>query len=194
MEPTRLLVTGFGAFEAVEDNPSGALARALDGERGVVGVLLPVTFRGSAEAFDAALDGMEQRPEVILCSGVHPGSEFRLERRAGAHLGSDRVDNEGETGDVVSGSMGGGEGYLSTDLDLEALAEVMRAGGASNVRVSKDAGGYVCERIYRHALVRGGELGIPTLFLHVPPLGVQSVREQLPPVRALVEALVVGVV
>ena len=108
MAATRLLVTGFGAFERVDENPSGALARALDGEDGVVGVELPVTFRGCAEALDAALARLDGPPEAILCTGVHPEPTFRLERRARARLGNDRPDTAGETGEVVSGAMGSG--------------------------------------------------------------------------------------
>ena len=190
VEPALLLVTGFGAFERVDENPSGALARALDAEDGVVGVELPVTFRGSAEAWDAALAALPARPRALLSLGVHPGSSFRLEERAGPALSTDRPDTAGETGAALSGAMGGGDGDLVTSLDLDALADALRAGGwEGEVERSVDAGQYVCERIYRHVLVRGAELGVPGLFLHVPPLATAPLEAQLPPVRALVAAL-----
>jgi len=190
VEPAPLLITGFGAFERVEENPSGALARALDAEEGVVGVELPVTFRGSAEAWDAALAALPVRPAALLSLGVHPGPSFRLEQRAGPSLLTDRPDSAGETGAAVSGAMGGGEGDLFTSLELDALADALRAGGwTGEIERSADAGKYVCERIYRHVLVRGAELGVPGLFLHVPPLATVPVEEQLAPVRALVQAL-----
>lgn len=190
VEPAQLLVTGFGAFEGVEENPSGALARALDADEGVVGVELPVTFRGSAEAWDSALAALPRPPAALLSLGVHPGPSLRLEHRAGPDLSADRPDTSGETGAALSGAMGGGGGDLFTSLDLDALAEALRAGGwAGEIERSTDAGRYVCERIYRHVLVRGAELGVPGLFLHVPPLATASVEEQLGPVRALVGAL-----
>ncbi|HKX45494.1 MAG TPA: pyrrolidone-carboxylate peptidase, partial [Planctomycetota bacterium] len=53
------LVTGFGPFLDVDDNPSGAVARALDGARvgpfEVVGRELPVLFDAAPRAVDAAL-------------------------------------------------------------------------------------------------------------------------------------------
>jgi len=184
------LITGFGSFGSVSENPSGALARELDGDSGVVGVELPVSFRGSAAAFDTALASLPPGgPDFLLALGVHPGGGFRLERRAGAALGSDRTDNDGETGAVVSGAMGGGAGDLATDLDLPDLALELGGLGLAEVRVSEDAGGYVCERIYRHALVRAGELGCPALFLHVPPLKSVPLDSQKILARALLQSL-----
>lgn len=190
MDTPLFLITGFGSFESVSRNPSGALARELDGDPGVVGVELPVSFRGSAAAFDEALATLAPgRPDFLLAMGVHPGAGFRLERRAGAALAVGRTDNDGETGDVVSGAMGGGAGDLATDLDLPALAAELGDLGVGQVKISEDAGGYVCERIYRHALVRGEELGCPALFLHVPPLKQVPLESQAILARALLESL-----
>ena len=191
MESPLLLITGFGAFEGVEENPSGALASSLDGDPGVVGVELPVTFRGSAEAWDEALAGLApRRPAALLSLGVHRRGSFRLERRAGATLSTGRPDCAGETGDALSGAMGGGAGDLATTLLLEPLAEALRAGGwEGEGEHSEDAGGFVCERIYRHVLMRGAELGVPGLFLHVPPLAAAPLERQVGPVRSLGEAL-----
>lgn len=191
MEPSLLFVTGFGAFESVQENPSGALARALDRDSGVRGIELPVTFRGSTQAWDAALEALQpRRPAALLSMGVHPGASFRLEHRAGPSLTSDRPDTAGESGSALADAMGGGPGDLETSLDLPDLERALRAGGwQGEVEHSRDAGGYVCERIYRHVLVRGAELGVPGLFLHVPPLSVAPLEQQLAPVRALVSAL-----
>ena len=189
MPSSTILVTGFGAFERVDENPSGALAQVLAADPGLATRELPVTFRGSADALDEGLTEAPGPVSAILCMGVHPGPSFRLERRARATLSSDRPDNDGEAGAVISGAMGGGGADLETRFELEALAEALRAAGAAEVELSEDAGGYVCERIYRHALVRGEERGIPALFLHVPPLAAVPLDHQLAVVRGLLEAL-----
>jgi pyrrolidone-carboxylate peptidase len=180
MERT-LLVTGFGAFEGVEENPSGRLALALHAPPACVGVELPVTFRGAPLALDAALASLEGPPLAILSLGVHPGPSFRLERQATTALRPGRIDNEGVTGD----SLGLVGAPLQTALDLEALDAVLRAAGAGEPELSSDAGGYVCERTYRHGLERGMELEVPALFLHVPPAEVLPVASQLPIVARL---------
>ena len=86
MDGRRVLLTGFGAFEEVTDNPSGALARSLDGERlgagssaGVLtGAVLPVSFQRVAPELDALVERVQ--PDAIVSLGVHPGAGFRIER------------------------------------------------------------------------------------------------------------------
>ena len=185
---TPILITGFGSFEGVDKNPSGALARRFDGQGPVRGAVLPVEFRASAEGLDAALASGPE-PSLILCLGVHPGPGYRLERRAGPTLGLERPDNVGECGDVVSGEMGGPEGDLVTGLDLDELLEALSSGGADNVCISEDAGGYVCERVYRHALVRASERGAEALFFHVPPLAEVPIGAQAEVLHSLLATL-----
>ncbi len=189
--PPLLFVTGFGAFERVERNPSAEIAQALgsDPPAGVEihATILPVTFRGCGAAADRALAALAPRvPDVLLSLGVHPGSAFRLERRARARPKPGRPDSDGETADTL-GPADGTE--LESPLDPEPLADALRAAGAAEVVVSSDAGGYVCERIYHHMLAAGARLGIPALFLHVPPLAAVELPEQVRVVRALVSEL-----
>ncbi len=185
---TSILITGFGAFEGVDENPSGALARRFDGQGAVRSAVLPVEFRASAETLDEALASGPE-PSLILCLGVHPGPGYRLERRAGPTLGLDRPDNAGEYGDAVSGQMGGPEGDLVTGLDLESLLKTLSREREEAVSISEDAGGYVCERIYRHALVRAGERGAEALFFHVPPLTEEPIEAQAEVLHSLLGAL-----
>ena len=120
---------------------------------------------------------------------MHPGPGYRLERRAGPTLGLERPDNAGERGDVVSGAMGGPEGDLVTGLDLDELLETLSSEGADSVYISEDAGGYVCERVYRHALVRAGERGAEALFFHVPPLAEVPIEAQAEVLHSLLAAM-----
>lgn len=179
-----LLVTGFGSFEQVTDNPSGALARRLDARPDVVGVELPVSFARAPAALDAALEGLPGRPAGILCLGVHPGESFRFERLARPDLDADRADVDGGVG----AALGWTGPVLQTGLDLERLVAPLAAGGAP-WEVSEDAGRYVCECVYRHALTRAQELGLPGLFLHVPPPDKLAVDEQLAWVERVVEGI-----
>jgi pyroglutamyl-peptidase len=182
-----LLLTGFGPFAGVPDNPSGRAAEALTAERGVHSAVLPVSFRGAPRAFDAALARLAPAVPVALVGlGVHRGAEFRLERRACRPLRSLQPDLEGVCAAAVALE---GPGELCTGVDLEALAGELRLAGARSVRISDDAGGYVCERLYRHALETGARLGIPAVFLHVPPCAAVPLEFQIPVVRALIGAV-----
>jgi pyroglutamyl-peptidase len=190
MSAPLFLVTGFGAFEDVTENASARIVESLvaDPPPGVElsGRVLPVSFTRSADEIDEALRALEPRiPELLFSMGVGAGSALRLERRAGIRFRADRPDIDGRGGDSVR--LEGAD--LVTPLGLEPLAAVLARGGAREVLVSSDAGGYVCERVYRHLLEAGERLGIPALFLHVPRIEVVPVAELVGPVRALLTHL-----
>lgn len=191
MDPT-LLLTGFEPFLDVTLNPSGHIALALHGERlgtpsgplSVVGVELPVTFGGAPGALRSALEGLPRAPAGILSLGVHRGPAFRIERRAGARFGSLQPDNDGQVGAAVQLE---GPEERTTTVEIDRVVEALHAAGAAEVTVSDDAGGYLCERIFRAGLDHGSELGIPALFVHVPPVEFVPVAEQVRVVRSFLE-------
>lgn len=190
MSSQLIFLTGFGAFESVERNPSGELALALAANppsgAAIEGVELPVTFRGAPAAMDAALKALApRRPDRILSLGVHPGTSFRLETLARAQMATGRPDNDGVVGEDLDLPAGPD---LRTTADLADIGAFLAAAGARDVEISTDAGGYVCERVFRHGL----ESGIPALFLHVPAVAVMAVEDQLLVLRALVRKLIAG--
>jgi len=182
-----ILLTGFGPFPGVTENPSGTLAESLAAVPPVglrlAGVVLPVSFAsvpGALADFLAVERGVA--PRLLLSMGVHPGDGFRLERRARARPSSDKVDDSGEVG----------AGFQSdrervTTLDLERLATKLAAVAApmGGIRVSEDAGGYVCDWTYQQLLQHAERLGVPALFLHVPSFARVALGDQ----RRLVEQL-----
>jgi pyroglutamyl-peptidase len=181
-----VLVTGFGPFLDVARNPSGDLALSL--AQGppegidVAGVVLPVSFTAAPAVLQTFLEGLWPRvPDVLLGLGLHREGWLRLEARARGSLGSAKRDVDGQLGSE-HGPLPGGE--LRTSLDLGALAHALRAAGATDVRPSEDAGGYVCERAYHAALSAGERLGRPAVFLHVPPAEVLGVERQSEILRA----------
>jgi len=189
-----VLVTGFGAFEQVERNPSGELARALEADPPagleVRAAELPVTFDGAPVAVRQAVQRiLPRRPKLLLGLGVQKEAYFRLERRARGALTGERTDNSGETASSAGVDAGPD---METSLDLERLAEALRAAGADDVRVSEDAGGYVCERTYHALLSAGTLLNAQALFVHLPPFDALSTESQLPIVRAMLEALLLS--
>lgn len=192
MDAPLILVTGFGPFENVEENPSARLVERLDADppesAQIAARILPVSFRGATSEIDAALAALEpRRPAAMLLLGVHKkGRIFRLEKRATTRLKPGRPDMVGVDGKSVQIAEAPD---LETTLDVDALASALTDGGAPGVEISEDAGGYVCERSYRHALERGVELAIPAVFVHVPAIKHVSVDKQVRPMRALVSAL-----
>ncbi|MFT4647444.1 MAG: pyrrolidone-carboxylate peptidase [Glaciecola sp.] len=178
-----LLVTGFGAFETVLDNPSGRLAEALNARPDVIGVRVPVTYGGVGDELQGILEGFAQAPAGILAMGVHRGPNFRLEVQAGAVPPSARPDTDGVVSQI------GPRALVASGFDLAACEQTCQAVTTHPVYVSQDAGGYVCDFLYGIALRRAQELGVQALFLHVPPLDAVPFSDQEPVVQALVDEL-----
>lgn len=117
--------------------------------------------------------------------GVHRGSWYRLESRAAAKLID--VDNLPDADGAYADEQPLlGDSDLVTDLDLEALRQSLLEGGAEDVRISDDAGGYLCNVAYYLGLRAGEELQIPALFLHVPPIASADLTTQSTVIRPMV--------
>lgn len=190
MLPPLLLVSGFGAFERVSSNPSAALARDLarrppPGWR-VAAVELPVSFARAPATWDAFRKSLRGRPALFLALGVSKEAPFRLERYGRPRLKLvARPDVDGALPRKFSRSGPTEE----TTLDLTRLVRALRSRSGPGVRVSRTAGGYVCERISHHILRRAREEGVAGLFLHVPPERFVPLARQARFVRRLLAEL-----
>jgi pyrrolidone-carboxylate peptidase len=185
-----ILLTGFGPFLEVEANPSGLVVEALlaappAGLR-LAGGVLPVSIAGVPAAYDALLAAAGERPAALVSLGVHSKGFYRLEQCARAGLFSKKRDNDGLR---ARGVRLDGAARMETTFDLARLAAALSAAGAPDVRISKSAGGFVCERAYHHVLTRAAELAVPGLFLHVPPLAAAALEVQSAAVAALLQAV-----
>ncbi len=187
-----LLLTGFGPFEDVEENPTARLVERIDADPpadlDLAVRILPVSYRRSASGLDSAIKALEPRiPNAILSLGVAAkGKCFRVERRASTDLKSKRPDVIG----VEASSLRLPKARsLETTLDVEALRDSLNQSGLPEAEVSDDAGGYVCERLYYHALNKAEKLGVPAVFLHVPTFDEIKLEAQLRSVRQFITAL-----
>jgi pyroglutamyl-peptidase len=187
-----LLLTGFEPFLDVSVNPSGEVAQRLHGRMlghashpvEVVGTVLPVSFDRAPTAVSQAVADLGADPLAIVSLGVHRGPEFRLEAWAGTRYESAQADNDGVLGAAIQ--LAGPE-RLETPFDLTRCSAWLEASGAGATMISEDAGGYLCERVFRAGLEVPGA---PALFLHVPPLEVMGVDAQSDVVIGFIEQLV----
>lgn len=186
-----VLVSGFGPFERFRANPSGEVARALQ-RRPPPGVLvrsivLPVSFaRAPAELERALARCGRGGPVALLGLGVHRERGYRLERLGGPRLRRrPRPDVDGR----LPADFARAAGPRPTAVDTAALARDLRGAGVRNVRVSRSAGGYVCEWVYHHLLEHGERLGVPALFVHVPPRSFTPVARQTEVLARVVQVL-----
>jgi pyroglutamyl-peptidase len=168
----RILITGFGPFDSVVDNPSGRLAEHL-GQEGLPGhelitEVLPVSFKQAGERIEALLRGGDF--DLVLLLGV-AGKEVavRLEQY-GRNLDQARIpDCDGAQPQGLPVRAGGPEVY-ACGIALDPLREALDGAGL-RASLSESAGGYVCNHLYYIALHTLAEEACHTrcLFVHVPP-------------------------
>ena len=179
----RVAWTGFGKFNGVEENPSATLAERLatlhrdEGDSWeVVEVSGEAAKAASRNGGDAAL--------VIHLGVATDYDTITLERCAYNDATFRVADERGWQPDGEKISAGAPFGAPSpTSLDVEAAAASASAAGHA-VRVSDDAGRFVCNYIYYCSLERH-----PCVFVHVPPLDKVDLEAQVATLAVLRGAL-----
>jgi pyroglutamyl-peptidase len=163
-----ILLTGFEPFGQWRVNPSGELARSLDGAgvagATVVGRVLPVRLAGIREHLAGLVD--ELRPLVVVGTGLAPGAAVvRLERFA-VNLADFRMpDNDGEIARDVRLAPDG-PAALASRLPLRETADALLAAGIP-AQLSNSAGTYLCNAVM-HAILDVCGPDVPAGFVHVP--------------------------
>lgn len=163
----RLLVTGFGPFPGIPKNPSAALASRIQAaprwaRLGIEAraTILTTSYRAMARELEPAI--REAAPDAILMIGVAGRAKgLRVEARAvnrTSILAPDAVGFRPTTLTIESGVTA----RLTRARTAAAVTLLRRAG--CRVRLSQDAGRYLCNAAYWQAL----DHPIPVLFVHVP--------------------------
>ncbi|MCU0695003.1 MAG: hypothetical protein MUC96_00590 [Myxococcaceae bacterium] len=175
-KPMRVVVTGYGAFMGITDNPSANMAQRL-AERGVKGAI--VEYR-RLDVTPAAVDGFmaevrRSPPDVILSMGVTHG-QAQVEERPENQLGAARDgNNELMTARPVRE---GGADELSTDLPVEAIDWALTGfGGSRQVHTSRsdtsyqpDRSAYLCNYLGYNLAAEFGKTPKTTAgFIHISP-------------------------
>lgn len=169
MARPRVLLTGFGPFPGVPENPSGWLAETLAATtRGhgwePHGAVLPTEW--AAVAALAPRLQAELQPLVTIHFGVSArATGLRLERTA-HNRAEPRADACGAKPDSQTVSRDGAA-RIETRLPVTALAAALRAQGHA-ARASQSCGRYLCNYLYYHSLARTERHGGDALFVHVP--------------------------
>jgi pyroglutamyl-peptidase len=173
MSRTRILLTGFGPFPGIADNPSArlveTLARAgrftprdcelhtqvLPTEWGAVGALVPVLLNSL-------------QPHVTIHFGVsRQARSLRIERSAHNNI-LPRLDAAG----VLPARRRihlHGPGRLDSTVAVPRLAATLRENGIP-ANSSAHAGSYLCNVLYYHSLAwaMSRDVSASVLFVHIP--------------------------
>ena len=171
--PRHILLTGFEPFDGDSVNPSGEVAKRLDGK--VIGecvvrsAILPVQHEAARAIVAPRLEapGLVAVVQLGLAGGR---ARISLERVAVNVMDYSRPDAHGQVLSDVACVEGGPAAYVST-LPLREILAALTAEGIP-AAISNTAGTYLCNDISYttlHGLARRG-LAIPAGFIHLPLL------------------------
>jgi pyroglutamyl-peptidase len=173
MARPRVLLTGFGPFPGVADNPSSWLAETLalrpapDVEAELHARVVPTAWQ-TAELMPRLYD--ELQPHVMIHFGVNQRAKtFRIERFA-HNRAARRTDAHGLMPAAPTIRADGADRF-DTEVPAAALAAHLRSCGIAAAS-SRSAGSYLCNFLYYQSLAwaRGHTDPRLALFVHIPPL------------------------
>lgn len=168
-----ILVTGFGPFSWLEENPSQLVVEAISerwrkaGQGDLASEVLPTEYRRAGTRICELIN--EFQPHAVLLLGVAVGEAgIRLERVAVNLDDCPEADNSGEVRRQAVIESFGPSTYLST-LPLDALECALRTLRIP-VCVSGDAGCFVCNHVFFVARHYVEEIGLQCAcgLIHVP--------------------------
>jgi len=172
MAKPRVLITGFGPFPGVTDNPSSWLVEMLATQHSAPDFKLDARVLPTEWENVALIHRLYEtvQPHVLIHFGVSEDLPvFAIERSAHNRV-SPRTDARGATpsGRKISA---GGPTRFDTPFPAAKLAAHLRKTGIA-ARTSRSAGAYLCNFLYYHSLdwAFRQETVPPALFVHIPPL------------------------
>jgi pyrrolidone-carboxylate peptidase len=172
--PMKVVVTGYGAFMGITDNPSSNMAQKL-AQAGVPGAV--VEYRRldvTPEAVDAFITEMRKSPpDVILSMGV-TGGQSQVEERPENHLGAAEDGNGQMMKDRQVRANGPAE--LKTDLPVETIDWALQGFGdqrqvftsKSDPNYAPDRSAYLCNYLGFNLATEFGATDATTAgFMHI---------------------------
>ena len=166
---SKILVTGFEAFDKSALNPSAEIVKALKGDD-LVTAILPVVFGQASSKLKELIE--LHKPTAVLCLGLAVGRSEITPERIAINLDDARIaDNAGNQPLEQKIIAGGPDGHFST-LPIEKMVTSMKAAGVP-ASISLSAGTFVCNHIFYVLQDYLKESNIPSGFMHVPLMDEQ---------------------
>ena len=202
---SRVLLTGFDAFDHEDSNPSREIAKLLNGSCSgsvcIESLVLSVDTVG-ASLVAAQLSSTNSSPWAAV---IHVGEDvpamFRQVKKMHVELVAANVQShsQGATGSEL---IPGAQPFLPATVNAGAIAPVVGANSAS-VLWHRDAGTYFCnEAFFRTTFaIRAANISapsapataaplLPAVFVHVPPPSVLAVKDAAAIIQQMSQAMV----
>jgi pyroglutamyl-peptidase len=166
---SKILVTGFEAFDKSALNPSAEIVKALNGED-LVTAILPVVFGQASSKLKELIE--LHKPTAVLCLGLAVGRSEITPERIAINLDDARIaDNAGNQPLEQRIMADGPDGHFST-LPIEKMVASMKAAGIP-ASISLSAGTFVCNHIFYVLQDYLKDSSITSGFMHVPLMDEQ---------------------
>jgi len=174
-----ILVTGFEPFGGETVNASWEAAQRLEGWRhgdaAAVARLLPCAYDASVKTLISAIETLQ--PDGLLMAGQAARRAVVCVERFAHNLDDATApDNDGALRRGLRISRAAPD-WLEARVPVRTIARAIKEAGIP-ARVSRDAGGFVCNHLYFGALQYLGEKrsAIPAVFVHLPVTPEQAPR------------------
>ena len=172
-----LLVTGFEPFGGETVNASWEAAQELEGwphgEYKATARLMPCAYDASVKELVLAIETL--RPDALLMTGQAARRAVVCVERFARNLDDASArDNDGALRRALRIARDAPERFEAR-APVKAIADAIRAAGVP-ARVSRNAGGFVCNHLYFGALRYLSDKGsaIPAVFVHLPVTPAQA--------------------
>lgn len=172
---SRILITGFTPFPGHPVNSSQKLVEGLAAQFADAANMhfrvLPTEYQRSLRVLRGAID--RHNPDIVLCFGVAANRDHISLERIGKNACSTKLPDAGGFVPAQPCLVAGGAAEYETNLPLDRLRHDLNTHGLP-VKISDDAGDYVCNSILYHLLVHihtGGEQRLNRMkagFIHIP--------------------------
>ena len=179
MSRTRILLTGFGPFPGVTDNPSARLVESVANAKSfaphdceLTMEVLPTEWNAVGTLVPRLLKSLQ--PHVTIHFGVsRQARSLRIERSA-----HNRILPRSDAAGVLPSRRtihDGGPARLDSNVAVPRLAAKLRESGVPAIS-SAHAGSYLCNFLYYHSLSWAmWQAPAPhVLFVHIPPSRAQG--------------------
>lgn len=185
---SKILLTGFEAFDKSALNPSAEIVKGLNGDD-LVTAILPVVF-GQASSKLKELIRLH-KPTAVLCLGLAVGRSEITPERIAINLDDARIaDNAGNQPLEQRIIADGPDGYFST-LPIEKMVASMKAAGIP-ASISLSAGTFVCNHIFYVLQDYLKDSSVKSGFMHVPLMDEQ--RKEFPNLQTMpIRQMIAGV-
>ncbi|MBY9001129.1 MAG: pyroglutamyl-peptidase I [Candidatus Heimdallarchaeota archaeon] len=179
----KIILTGFEPFSGSDTNPSILACNSFNGKiidgYKIKTIEIPLRYKEIKERIERVF--LEEKPDIIICTGQSPRSVISIERIAINMASIEKsAYNCGEKPQDEILEKDGRDGYFSS-LPLRQIKENLEKNKIP-CEISNSAGTFGCNQIFYNLMhfINEKQIDILAGFIHVPSLPEQVIGKNMP--------------